>query len=244
MDGARKTPQQEVERPTPESQRTRIIPPMPPEHDGGSGQSQRGPLKERFQKALATVGAGATVLTDDTSPNVLAPSGLNGSMATRTNGSTVAPPMVPRARQPEQVRPPLAEPTRAPAARGAAKPMRRAHLRLTRIDPWSVMKTSFLLSVAFGIVTIVSVLIIWTVLGSAGVWDSVNEAVQGVVGATSGSGFNIEDYLGMSRVLGFTTLVAVIDVVLITAIATLSAFLYNMAAALLGGLEVTLVEDH
>ena len=38
-------------------------------------------------------------------------------------------------------------------------------------------------------------------------------------------------------------LVAVIDVVLITAIATLSAFLYNMAAALLGGIDITLVED-
>ena len=38
-------------------------------------------------------------------------------------------------------------------------------------------------------------------------------------------------------------LVAVIDVVLLTAIATLGAFLYNMAAALLGGIEVTLAED-
>jgi hypothetical protein len=43
--------------------------------------------------------------------------------------------------------------------------------------------------------------------------------------------------------MGFTMLVAVIDVVLITAIATLAAFLYNMAAALLGGIEVTLTED-
>lgn len=245
MDGARKTPQQEVERPTTESQRTsRIIPPMPPERDAESGQSERGPLKERFQKALATVGAGATVLTDDTSPNLLVPTGRNGSESAHSHGATVAPPLVPRARQPEAAPARTPTPTRAPAVPNAAKAPRRAHLRLTRIDPWSVMKTSFLLSVAFGIVTLVSVLIVWTVLGTAGVWDSVNEAVQGVVGASSGSGFDIKDYLGMGRVLGFTTLVAVIDVVLITAIATLSAFLYNMAAALLGGLEVTLVEDH
>ena len=39
-------------------------------------------------------------------------------------------------------------------------------------------------------------------------------------------------------------LVAVVDVVLLTAIATLAAFLYNMAAALLGGIEVTLAEDN
>ena len=47
----------------------------------------------------------------------------------------------------------------------------------------------------------------------------------------------------MSRVMGFTMIVAVVDVVLITAIATLGAFLYNLAAALLGGIEVILAED-
>lgn len=121
---------------------------------------------------------------------------------------------------------------------------RRARLRLTRIDPWSVMKTAFLLSVALGVVTVVSVLMVWTVLEAAGVWDSINQAVQNILGGESAADFDIEDYLGTSRVLGFTMLVAVIDVVLLTAIATLGAFLYNMAAALLGGIEVTLAEDN
>ena len=52
-----------------------------------------------------------------------------------------------------------------------------------------------------------------------------------------------QNYLGTVRVLGFTMIVAVVDVILLTAIATLGAFLYNMAAALLGGIEVTLAED-
>lgn len=126
---------------------------------------------------------------------------------------------------------------------GGRRP-RRARLRLTRVDPWSVMKTSFLLSVAFGIVTVVAVTIVWGVLGMAGVWDSVNQMVETVVGTSeSESTFDVTSYLGMSRVLGFTMLVAVIDVVLLTAMATLGAFLYNMAAALLGGVEVTLAED-
>lgn len=120
---------------------------------------------------------------------------------------------------------------------------RRARLRLTRIDPWSVMKAAFLLSVAFGIVTVVAVSIVWGVLGAAGVWDSVNQMVHDVIGGEDTTDFEVENYVGLSRVLGFTMLVAVIDVVLITAIATLGAFLYNMAAALLGGIEVTLAED-
>ncbi len=121
--------------------------------------------------------------------------------------------------------------------------VRRARLRLTRVDPWSVMKTAFLLSVAFAIVTVVSVFIVWSVLGAAGVWESINAAVSDVIGGEEASGFDIENYLGMSRVLGFTMLVAVVDIILLTAIATLGAFLYNMAAALLGGVEVTLTED-
>ena len=64
------------------------------------------------------------------------------------------------------------------------------------------------------------------------------------IGGDDIADFDIENYLGTSRVLGFTMLVAAVDVVLLTAIATLGAFLYNMSAALLGGIEVTLAEDN
>ena len=84
----------------------------------------------------------------------------------------------------------------------------------------------------------------WGVLGAAGLWDSINTIVRDSIGDTSGTPFEIQKYLGTSRVLGFTLLVSVLDVVLLTAIATLGAFLYNMAAALLGGIEVTLAEDN
>lgn len=141
-----------------------------------------------------------------------------------------------------------AEPESKTAARRAStvgqKSPRRARLRLTRVDPWSVMKTAFLLAVAFGIVTVVSVFIVWSVLDAAGVWDSINATAQDILGDEAAGTFDITAYIGTSRVMGFTMLVAVIDVVLLTAIATLSAFLYNMAAALLGGVEVTLAEDH
>jgi len=158
-----------------------------------------------------------------------------------------APDMAPP--QPPVQKAPVPQAQKAPTAttrpgRGTkARPPRRARLRLTRIDPWSVMKTSFLLSIALGVVTIVSVLMVWSVLGAAGVWDSINTTVRDIVGDQADNPFTIQDYLGTDRVIGFTMLVAVIDVVLITAIATLSAFLYNMAAALLGGIDITLVED-
>jgi hypothetical protein len=128
--------------------------------------------------------------------------------------------------------------TSATKRTGSRKP-RKARLRLTQIDAWSVMKTAFLLSIAMGIVTVVAVGIVWSVLGAAGVFDSLNSTVQTVMG----NNFRAQDYVGTGRVLGFTMLVAVVDVVLLTAIATLGAFLYNLAATLLGGVELTLTED-
>jgi hypothetical protein len=135
-------------------------------------------------------------------------------------------------------------PATRPSPAAATRPRtRKARLRMTHVDPWSVMKTAFLLSIALGIVLVIAVAMVWSVLGAAGVWDSINKTVQQVIGGTDGSGFDVENYIGTSRVLGFTMIVAVVDVVLMTAIATLGAFLYNLAAALLGGIEVTLAED-
>jgi Transmembrane domain of unknown function (DUF3566) len=137
--------------------------------------------------------------------------------------------------------PPKRESSAAPS-KAKARGTRKARLRLTHLDPWSVMKTSFLLSIAFGIVTVIAVAVVWSVLGAAGVWESINRTVTDLLGNNQ-SGFDIRDYIGTSRVVGFAMIVAVVDVVLITAISTLCAFLYNLAAALLGGLEVTLAED-
>ncbi len=143
-----------------------------------------------------------------------------------------------------------APPAKKPAKQTAPKPApqsrgpRRARLRLTRVDPWSVMKSAFLLSIAFGVVTVVAVAMVWTVLDGAGVWTSINETVRETIGGNDIADFDIENYLGTSRVLGFTMLVAAVAVVLLTAVATLGAFLYNMSAALLGGIEVTLAEDN
>ena len=121
--------------------------------------------------------------------------------------------------------------------------VRKARLRLLRVDPWSVMKTAFLLSVALGISMFIAVAVLWSVLDAAGVFSTVGRLVQDLTATETNSGFELANYTALSRVLGFTTLIAVVDVVLVTALATLGAFLYNLSASLLGGLEVTLAED-
>lgn len=134
---------------------------------------------------------------------------------------------------------------RARRRSAASRPrtVRRAKLQLMRVDPWSVTKVSLLLSIAFGIMCVVAVFLIFSILAAAGLWDHVNETIQGVLNQDPKDRFDIKDYVGMDRVMGITMLISAIDVVLITALATLGAFLYNMAASLLGGIEVTLAED-
>ncbi|TWD80606.1 transmembrane protein DUF3566 [Kribbella amoyensis] len=133
-----------------------------------------------------------------------------------------------------------AESAPRPTSRGQ---VRKARLRLSRLDPWSVMKTSFLLSIAFGIVLWVAVFIVWSAIGAAGVFDNINNTVSEVLGTPSAEPFRIENYINTGKVMGFTTLLACADVLIITALATLGSFLYNIAATLLGGLEVTLASE-
>ena len=51
------------------------------------------------------------------------------------------------------------------------------------------------------------------------------------------------DFLGFGRVVSLSIVIAVVDVILLTALATLGAFLYNIVASLVGGLHLTLTDD-
>jgi Transmembrane domain of unknown function (DUF3566) len=191
-----------------------------------NGDTGKRPLSERVSNAVAAAGSAVQQAASSSAANRSSSSG--GSTRSSSTGST---------------RTSTTSATRPVGATPRPRGTRRARLRLVHLDPWSVMKTSFLLSIAFGIVTVVAVAVVWSVLGAAGVWDSINQMVSDVLGGDSAQNFDVQNYVGTSRVLGFTMIVAVVDVVLITAISTLAAFLYNLAAALLGGVEVTLAED-
>lgn len=140
--------------------------------------------------------------------------------------------------------PAMPEAAPKPVRRKGVRRTRKARLRLSRLDPWSVMKTVFLFSIAFGIMFWVAIYLVWTVIESSGLFSAVNEFVTSLVSSPSDTtGWHIEDYISMNKVLGISALIAVINVVLMTALGTIAAFLYNLSANILGGLEVTLAED-
>ncbi|MFG2625174.1 DUF3566 domain-containing protein [Streptomyces sp. NPDC048473] len=120
---------------------------------------------------------------------------------------------------------------------------RKARLRVAKADPWSVMKVSFLLSIALGICTVVAAAVLWMVMDAMGVFSTVGGTISEATGSNDNNGFDLQSFLSLPRVLIFTSVIAVIDVVLATALATLGSFIYNLSAGFVGGIELTLAED-
>jgi hypothetical protein len=118
---------------------------------------------------------------------------------------------------------------------------RRARLGLRRVDPWSVMKFSFMVSLVLFIVMIVAASVLYLALDTMGVFASINNTLGELIPAAGGdadTGFRIT----ARGVLGTAALLGGINVVLFTALATLGAFIYNICADLVGGIEITLAE--
>lgn len=134
--------------------------------------------------------------------------------------------------------------TRLPRTGARTTPRtRKARLRVAKADPWSVMKVSFLLSIALGICTVVAAAVLWMVMDAMGVFETVGGTISEATGSNESNGFDLQSFLSLPRVLIFTSVIAVIDVVLATALATLGAFIYNLSVGFVGGVELTLAED-
>jgi hypothetical protein len=117
---------------------------------------------------------------------------------------------------------------------------RRARLVIKHVDPWTVMKVSFVVSVVMLAVCVVAVAVIYAVLGKMGVWNQINTLVNEVSPTTTSKA--LRNPLSGSRVIGIAAIVGAINVVLFTALATLGAAIYNLISDLVGGVEVTLTD--
>lgn len=140
----------------------------------------------------------------------------------------------------KDVGPTTPRPSSAPAEPAGGG--RQASLRLKHIEPWSVTRLTFTVSVALMIVAVVAAAIFWVVLNVVGVWGQINDAFTSVL-SDDNSSFNVKDYFGFGRVVGLTLVLSSINVVLMTMFATIGAHIYNLAAQLMGGVEVTFSEE-
>ncbi len=119
--------------------------------------------------------------------------------------------------------------------------VRKARLLASKVEPFSVLKLAFLLSVAFGVITVVASVAIWALLDLTGTFDSFNQLMRDAIGAEGT--FDLRDVLSLGQVASYATIIAVVNVVVISVLSMLGAVLYNIAASLVGGVGVTLTDD-
>ena len=117
---------------------------------------------------------------------------------------------------------------------------RRASLQIKRFDPWSVLKLSLVLSVAGFLAWLVAVGVLYGVLEAMGVWDQLNGTYSDLTSITDPQAG--DELISGGKVFAFATVVGAINIVLLTALATVGAFIYNVSSDLAGGVELTLSE--
>ena len=186
--------------------------------------------------------------------------------AVNRSSSPYGPPSGPSDAQPAQPPPPAAAPPsqgsgpglrgRAAVARARAgkrtaggktangKAPRRAHLQVSRFEPWSVMKFSFVMSLVCFVVLLVAVTVLYMIMSGLGVFEAISGTINELTreqGARSG-GLDAANWFSFAKVFGYTALIGSLNVMLITALATVWAVIYNLAADFVGGVEVTLKE--
>ena len=112
---------------------------------------------------------------------------------------------------------------------------KQVRLKLVYIDFWSTVKLSFLAGICLAIIAIVGTFLVWTVLDRTGIFDQVNSLFKDISGA---GGTDLKAILGLGQVMGFSLVVGVLDIIVITALGAVFALLYNLSVKITGGLLV------
>jgi hypothetical protein len=161
----------------------------------------------------------------------------NGSQASQT--STRPAGAVKTKPKPAAQRSSLTSPS---AHQDGAEGRRDAQLVLSRVEPWSVMKFSFMISLVGWIVLFVAIALLYYALRAFGVFHYLEQTVTTVTSSKGSPGDNAATWFSASTVLGYTLLAGAVNVVLLTALATVGSVIYNVVTHFSGGVEVTLRE--
>jgi hypothetical protein len=103
-----------------------------------------------------------------------------------------------------------------------------------KIDPWTVLKVSFVFNAIAGLIFVLGMWVLWSVLLQRGVPDRIVDLADRLTIEITVNG----ELYGRIMIL-----LAVIWSILMTGIMTLAAVLYNLISDLVGGIELTVLEE-
>ncbi len=110
---------------------------------------------------------------------------------------------------------------------------------IRKVDPWTVLKVSFVFNFIISLTIVLGFSILWVLLVNAGVPQGLEEIARRLALLDDNASLvgNVESLF--SSVLFFATVYLLTQ----TAITTLGAFFYNLISDLVGGIEVIVLEE-
>lgn len=112
--------------------------------------------------------------------------------------------------------------------------VRRVRRIIRKIDPWTVLKASFVFNTIAGLTFVLGMWVMWSIAVQRGIPAGISDIFESLTLTITPDG---ELYF---RAL---LLLTIIWVVVATAAMTLGAVLYNLISDLVGGVEVTVLEE-
>ncbi|HME63716.1 MAG TPA: DUF3566 domain-containing protein [Streptosporangiaceae bacterium] len=209
----------------------------------GVGTERSDPAPAASPASEPTVSA-ASFVWDAPDPEPTSPSSpARNFLRSSTTAKTSAPPRTPPVSVAASAKAsPEGTPLGGTRPKASKRSSRQAHLTIARVEPWSVMKFSFVVSLVAFVILFVAVSVIYGTLSALGVFTSLQHVVQSVTSSQDSGGVNAAKWFTASRILSYTALLGALNIVLITAMATIGAVVYNLTSRLIGGVEVTLRE--
>lgn len=118
--------------------------------------------------------------------------------------------------------------------------IRQIRMTISKVDPLSVLKLGFLISVVLGFMIVVAMAVIWFVLDGIHVFSQMEGLLETL---NSPQLLEFMQYLEFGRWMSFAVIIAILDVVLLTALSAVGAFVYNIICSLVGGLRMTVTDE-
>lgn len=124
---------------------------------------------------------------------------------------------------------------------GPKEPVKQVRLKFRSIEIWSAVKVGFFVSLALAIATIVGASLAWSVLANSGVFGSVGSLLGSILG--EGSDIDLESDFSLGNVMTTATSIALLNMVLTTALAAVWAAIFNLISKIVGGVSLTFTNN-
>ena len=115
-------------------------------------------------------------------------------------------------------------------------PVQRVRRVIRKIDPWTVLKVSIVFNAIMALVTVLGLVVFWSVFVNAGIPDRINDLAL-TIGLENGITFDGAVYFRIA------VLLAIVGTILMTGLFTLGAVIYNLISDLVGGVEFDVLEE-